>query len=176
MEEKFIIIIDFPAYRISNTGRIQSRWQRGSFYKGFIIENIWKDLPTHNSYNGGYPMVHLCDGKGKVKSIRIHTLVAKYFIGERPKDKQLIRHLDSNPTNNNITNLAYGTYLENENDKIQNGTWNMRNGGAKLTPKQVIEIRNKADKGESQKNLGVEYGVSRPTITRIINNKIWKML
>ena len=102
---------------------------------------------------GGYPMVHLCDGRGKVKSVKVHSLVAEYFIGEKPKF----------------------TYLENENDKIGNGTWNTRNGGAKLTPLQVQEIRAKL-KNTSQKELAKEYNVSRPTITRIANNKIWRTI
>jgi hypothetical protein len=172
MKEKFIVITEFPAYRISNFGRIQSRWQRHASYKGFIKKDIWKDLPSFPDAKG-YLQIHLCDGRGRVKTERIHTLVALAFLGERPY-KNVVRHIDSNPSNNHITNLSYGTYLDNENDKIQNGTWNTRNGGAKIKPQQVLEIRNKAEKGESQKNLALEYGVSRPTITRIINNTIWR--
>ena len=172
MEEKFKIINDFPAYRISNYGRIQSRWQRHASYRGFIKKDIWKDLPVYPDAKG-YLHVHLCDGHGKVKTERIHNLVARKFIGERPKGN-VVRHRDSNPSNNHISNLSYGTYLENENDKIQNGTWNTRNGGAKITPTQVEEIREKASKGEPQKDLALEYKVSRPTITRIVNNTIWR--
>lgn len=173
MKEIFVIVKDFPAYRISNFGRIQSRWQRHASYKGFIQKDIWKDLPTYPDHKG-YLQVHLCDGTGKVKTARIHVLVAQAFLGEKPRG-YVIRHLDSNPGNNPASNLSYGTYTENENDKIQNGTWNTRNGGAKLTTSQVLEIRDKVITGISRKQLAVEYGVSRPTITRIANNKIWKM-
>lgn len=88
---------------------------------------------------------------------------------------QVVRHLDSDKENNCAENLAYGTHLENENDKIGNGTWNLRNGGAKLTPTQVKEIREKL-KTTTQNELAIQYGVSRPTITRIASNKIWKNL
>jgi hypothetical protein len=171
--ETFKQLIDFPAYRISNKGNIQSRWKRGSYYCGFECKDEWKSLPVYYDNIDVYPTVHLCDGNGKVKTVRIHSLVAEYFIGKKPKDKQVIRHLDSDPTNNDVSNLVYGTYIENENDKIRNGTWNTRNGGAKITPDQVVEIRDKS-KSVSQKDLAIEYGVSRPTITRIINNTIWK--
>lgn len=174
MKEVYKTLIDFPAYRISNKGNIQSRWKRGSYYSEFKCVDIWKELPKHYDGNG-YLMVHLCDGNGRVKSIRIHILVAEYFIGLKPKDKHVVRHLDSNKENNDVTNLAYGTYLENEHDKIENGTWNTRRGGAKITPLQVKEIREKL-KTASQKELAEEYNVSRPTITRIANNKIWKEL
>ena len=172
--EEFKILEDYPAYRISNKGRIQSRWQFGKFYSTFITEeeDIWKDMNTHLS--NGYPRVCLRNGKNKGKNVRIHTIVAHYFIGSRPKTAQLVRHLDSNKLNNDVLNLAYGTYVDNENDKILNGTWNTRNGGAKITPEQVQEIRVKLKNGEAQKRLADDYGVSRPTITRIANYNIWK--
>lgn len=173
MKEEFKMIPDFPAYRVSNTGRIQSRWKRGAFFSGFRIEDVWKDLPTHPDTKG-YLQVHLCDGYGKVKTARLHNLVAELFLGKKPDDKKVIRHLDSNPSNNRVDNLAYGTYTENENDKIQNGTWNTRNGGAKITPSQVLEIRARLSNGENHNSLAKEFGVSRPTINRIANNKIWR--
>ena len=46
--------------------------------------------------------------------------------------------------------------------------------GAKLTPSKVQEIRKKLTT-ISQKMLAKEYGVSRPTITRIANNKTWRI-
>jgi hypothetical protein len=61
MDEVFKILKDYPAYRVSNKGRVQSRWQRGHHYSGFKYEDVWKDLPLHDDGNG-YPMIHLCDG------------------------------------------------------------------------------------------------------------------
>lgn len=172
MDETFVMVQDFPAYRVSNTGKVQSRWRRRASYVGFITDDIWKDLKSKPDTNG-YPQVHLCDGYGKRKTCRIHDLVAAAFFGPKPKGL-VVRHLNNNPANNRADNLAYGTYKENEDDKIENGTWNTRNGGAKITPAQVFEIRNKSGSGSSQKQLATEYGVSRPTITRIVNNSIWK--
>lgn len=172
--EQFKLIEEWPAYRISNYGRIQSRWQRGkAYYNGFVCEDIWRDLPTHNG-GRGYLKVSLCDGRGKVKSIKIHVLVAQYFLGPKSNNAQVIRHLDGNKLNNCASNLSYGTYKDNEDDKIAHGTWNTRNGGAKLTKGQVLEIRNKILIGKTDTSLANEYNVSRPTITRIRNYKIWK--
>lgn len=52
-----------------------------------------------------------------------------------------------------------------------------RNGGAKLTKEQIMEIRNRY-KNENifQKDLAAEYGVCRATIMRIVNNKHWKKI
>ncbi len=176
MLEVFKVLEDFPAYRVSNLGRVQSRWQRIFCYSGFPeeINDKWVDVLA-GKHQKGYMQLVLCDGMGKKKTVRVHNLVARYFIGERPKGR-IVRHLDSNPRNNKVSNLSYGTYLDNENDKISNGTWNTRYGGAKITPAQVIEIRHKLQQGARHSDLAVDYGVSRPTITRIANSTTWKLL
>lgn len=173
MEEIFKIIKEYPAYRISNLGRIQTRWKMGGYYNGYKVKDEWKDLKPYIESDGGYPSVCLSSGTIK-KRYRIHNLVAKAFLGKQPKNKPIVRHIDSNPLNNCVTNLVYGTYYENEQDKIDNGTWNTRYGGAKITPLQVKEIRLKLGEGKTQESLATEYGVSRATINRIFNNKIWK--
>ena len=46
---------------------------------------------------------------------------------------------------------------------------------SKLTEKQVLEIRDRYKNGGiTQKQLGIEYGVSDPVISYIINRKTWK--
>lgn len=171
-EEVFKQLKDFPAYRVSSFGRIQSRWQKRATYAGFLKSDVWKDIKAGENQKG-YKQLVLCDGFGKKKTVRVHNLVAEEFIGKKPAG-MVVRHIDNNPRNNRLENLAYGTYLENERDKIENGTWNTRNGGAKLTPEKVSEIRRKLSLGASQSDLARDYGVSRPTITRIANNTIWR--
>lgn len=46
-------------------------------------------------------------------------------------------------------------------------------GMAKLTEKDIAEIRRRYECGETQKSLGIEYGVIQPHISRIIRNKNW---
>jgi hypothetical protein len=172
MAEIFKILDNYPAYRISNYGRIQTRWQMGGYYNGYEVKDRWRDLKP-NKEPKGYLSVNLSNGKDKPKRFRIHNIVADAFL-EGKKEGLIIRHLDSNPENNHANNLKWGTYLENENDKIKNGTWNTRNGGAKLTPSQVLEIRELIKNGQKHEYISNKYNVSRPTITRIANNKIWK--
>jgi hypothetical protein len=168
-------IPNFPAYRISENGILETCWQWGAYYPGMNKPKKWKKLlPKYDKK--GYSQVTLCDVDGKHKRISLHRLMAEIFISPMPFEKACVRHLDGNPKNNKLSNLTWGTYKENEDDKILHGTWNTRNGGAKITSEQVREIRIKLDNGESQKELSIEYGVSRPTITRISNNKIWKNL
>jgi len=46
-------------------------------------------------------------------------------------------------------------------------------GRAKLNKEQVLDIRNKHKLGKSIRCLAKEYSMSRPTISRIVNNKGW---
>lgn len=82
--------------------------------------------------------------------------------------------MDGNTANNNADNLAWGTYLDNENDKLRHGTYNSRISNARLSPEQVRDIRARADGGELHENIARQFGVSRPTVTRIANRTIWK--
>lgn len=162
--EIYKIIEDYPKYRVSNYGNIQSSW----------IKNEWRTLKTGTDAKG-YLQVGLCDGIHKVKTFRIHRLVATYFVEKPDEEGLIVRHLDSNPENNHFLNLKWGTYKENEEDKKLNGTWYTgRLKSSKLSFEMATEIRTKYQSGQSQISLAEEYGVTRPTITRVINKKIWK--
>lgn len=54
----------------------------------------------------GYECVALTDNQGKVKQHRVHRLVAIAFI-PNPDNKNVVRHIDGNKTNNNVTNLTW---------------------------------------------------------------------
>lgn len=161
--EIYKIIEDYPKYRISNYGNVQSK----------CIKNEWRNLKGGVDAKG-YLQVGLSDGIHKVKTFRIHRLVAQYFVEKPDKEELIVRHLDSNPENNHFLNLKWGTYTENEEDKKLNGTWYSRFTNAKLSMNIANEIRAKYKDGQRQIILAEEYGVSRPTITRIINGTIWK--
>ena len=163
----------FPAYRINSDGTIESRWQWGPYYIGMKKKDKWKIMPLRHN-DSGYIPITLCDVTGKKRRTHLHRLLAEVFISPKPFPGAIVRHLDGNSRNNNLKNLAWGTYKDNEDDKIAHGTWNTRNGGARLTTIQVLEIRKKLSLGHTEKILSKEYGVSRPTITRIKNKKIWK--
>lgn len=89
-------------YQVSNTGKIISLNYHRSGKSKELIPNKPKK---------GYPYVGLCNG-GKIKSLKIHRLVAEAFI-PNPGNKPFVNHKDGNKHNNNVNNLEWVTALEN---------------------------------------------------------------
>lgn len=88
-----------------------------NFKQGIILK------PTLNT--AGYLVVGISKN-GISKSIEIHQLILRTFIMENYIEKGLCcLHLDNNKTNNILTNLAVGTYSENNKaayrDKLNPG-------------------------------------------------------
>ena len=78
------------------------------------------NLILHNNYNSyGYLHVSLCKN-GIIKTIPIHTLVAKAFI-KNPKNYVEINHIDGNKTNNYFENLEWCSRLYNNIHAIKTG-------------------------------------------------------
>lgn len=110
---------------------------------------------------------------GKMKKMYVHRAVLFAWKG-LPKDDQQGRHLDDNPNNNDLCNLAWGTSLENTNDKRINGglPTGERSGTHKLNTKQVLEIRNLYCQ-KSLRELARIYGVSHTCIRRAALGVKW---
>lgn len=122
----------------------------------------------------GYRSITLVADDGRHWRTRLHVAMATAFHGPKPFPKAVARHLDGDTNNHQANNCRWGTYKQNEDDKLAHGTWWKRRNGGKLTFEQAEVIRKRYDAGERQIDLAVEYGVSRPTITRIVNNFIWR--
>ncbi len=156
-------IVGFPNYAVTEAGDILSlRRPRGR-------PTYFKTLSPCADAKG-YLSVALCSG-GAHLSRRVHRIVAEAF-HENPLGLPCVRHLDGNPKNNRADNLAWGTYAENEADKKRHGTWDLRRTG-KLSREQVLMVRALWRDGVSQKDIASHFDVSRPTITRLLNGKIW---
>lgn len=111
----------------------------------------------------GYYRVELWnDGRRRAKYVQ--ELVLESFGKPRPAGLQA-RHLDGDPRNNTLGNLAWGTCAENHLDRIRHGR-----AAKKLTPSDVLRIR--ASSRTAQ--LAEELGVARSTIKSIRGMRTWK--
>lgn len=75
----------------------------------------------------------------------------------------------------NPDHLFLGTHKENTADMIRKGR-HARKGPAKLTPSQVLDVRNRLKGGEMQKDIAKELGLDRSTISRIATRSNWGTL
>jgi hypothetical protein len=98
---------------------------------------------------------------------------------QRSIDKQINHHCD-NPACVRPEHLYEGTQADNRQDAVKRGRLNVTGENApqaKLTKSQVKEIRRKYDTDKaSQYELEEDYPVTRSTIRKIVNRKIWRQL
>ena len=104
---------------------------------------------------------------------RIAYLATKGMI----PDGLLVRHLCHNRACFNPDHLEVGTHQDNSDDMVNAGRsprmFGERNGNAKLTTEDVLEIRQRHLEGDSTRELAQEFGVSYGAIREIVLFKKW---
>ena len=115
------------------------------------------------SANNGYLEVRLTDESGKSKNYFVHRLVAIAFI-ENPDEKICVNHIDGNKQNNNVTNLEWTSYEENNTHarehKLQHDNY------------EVVQLT------EDGEFVAVHYSLrnaSENVFNGLKRNEIWKM-
>lgn len=133
----------FPDYKVSNYGDIIS-------YKNSTPRKMVTWTNQH-----GHEYTRLVDRRGKKKTVLIHRTVADEFIPKTDSKYDVVRHLDDNPHNNHVNNLAWGTQKDNINDMRLNGNMYM-------VPVYCYEL----DKiFESCKEAGEYLGLNKSIVT-----------
>lgn len=147
-------------YEVSTNGRVRSL-DRNVLRIG---TRIIKGQLIAPKLNGAYPAIKLCRD-GVRKYVALHRLVARAFIGVKPKGLHTC-HKDGNKLNNRISNLRYDTVKNNSEDSFSHRTMSIgaRHYNTKLSQKDVIEIR--ASK-LSSRELAANYGVNSRHINAI---------
>lgn len=169
----------FPDYSVTSDGKVFSRkkWNDGNF------RELKQEILNH-----GYRRVCLYTPGGTPVKILVSRLIASVFLPEPDNIYWEVRHLDGNTSNNDASNLAWGSHWENSQDAIKHDTiqHGSRNHNAILTEEQVAGIKiilekNKRYPGQhglangklSYEDIGRMYGVSKATIANIATRS-WK--
>lgn len=104
----------------------------------------------------------------------VHRLVLEAFVGPCP-DGHECAHLNGDPADNRLVNLAWVTPSENQRHKLAHGT--LRRGervvGAKLTEADVVAARSARRAGASVAELADRYGLDRGAMGLVLRGKRW---
>jgi hypothetical protein len=172
--ERWVAVPGFEGlYVVSSHGRVKSlsRLNRNGPDDGKHLM-MTKERTVSGSFDShGYRYVTLpvltADRKTTCtyRNWRVHLLVLLAFVGPLLPG-QVGRHKDNDRTNNYLSNLEYGTMLENMRDKFRHGTnpAGSKNPHSKLTESIVLEIRRLFMEGTTQHTLAKKYNVSATTI------------
>lgn len=161
----------YDHFQVSNLGNIRSldRYQTNKdgktyFYKGHIL----KQTPTKDrdgSMNGYYVVNIRQSGKSNVEFV--HRIVAESFL-ENLNNLKCVNHKDGNKQNNNVSNLEWCTYSENNIHALKNGLRHSRGNKIKQLDinENILNIYNSACEASRMTNI------NRNLISRCINGKI----
>lgn len=161
-------VAGFPGYRVASDGTIWSRRKRGG---GLRAE--WRLLRPWCDRDGYYAANLYREGRGHTR--QVHRLILEAFVGPCP-DGMETRHLNGDPADNRLENLAWGTRIENEDDKLRHGrrARGERHHQAKLTWIDIVAIRALAKAGRPCRSIAEEFGVGETAIHNIIARKKWR--
>lgn len=108
----------------------------------------------------------------------VHVVVATIKHGAKPTERHEVAHSCGNRACLNHRHLRWATRSENHMDKLLHGTLarGERQGSAKLTESQVLEIRELLAQGMLQREIANLYGVAQPYVSEIKCRKTWGWL
>ena len=153
-----------PGYFICRNGDVYSDKKRRN-WKGVL-----KLTMTVNKE--GYVVFAMSRAQGK-----LHRILAKAFIPNHDDSCKIVRHLDDNKMNNDLSNLAWGRPKDNSLDMIRNGNslTGEKSRDAKLSKEEVVIIRNLAvNSSYTQNQIGLMFNVTKGHVNNIIKGRTWK--
>lgn len=160
-------------YKINNKGDVYS----------YTTEKILSKCKDKDGYCRA-----VLSKNGKVKTFKVHRLVAFMFIEILDKDKQYVNHKDEEKGNNNVDNLEWCTVSENNNhgsrqqrvhnkrkQTMSSQEWKERNSGANNKASKKVVSVNIYDHSvkiyDSMKQACCELGKTESAISNAVRKK-----
>lgn len=167
-DDIWLPIYDYPGYYISNTGHV---WGPGS------LGQFPHELSSYANDKYGHQVVDLYRN-GKRTHRYVHQLVAEAFIPNRYRYPEVC-HIDGDPLNNDVSNLRWGTHLDNMRDAQKHRTFhyftdeeNEMCMEALRTPIKAIDIKSgKEFEFISQAEAARVLNLYQPNINHVLSGR-----
>ena len=165
----------YPYYAVSDMGRVYvlDKWIRRSGRSNFLQ----RGKVMNQADARGYKVVTLTPPK---KMMKVHRLVAMAFLGESPKGKHIVNHINGTKSDNRAFNLEWVSLAENNQHAHDTGLSRSIPGEksnlSKLTRMEVYKIRQLGDNGVPLKDIADRYKISSGNAWLIVKRKSWKHL
>ena len=162
-------------YQVSDIGRVRSVDRVVTFKDGRVRKYKGKVLKPSIG-NTGYELVRLCNN-GRCITKSVHRLVLETFKPHVNMDNLDVNHMDGNKLNNHLTNLEWLTRRDNILHAYDMGLIDNegeRSPHTTLSKVDVLEILQRLDAGELQKDIALDYSVGRACISRINIGLRWR--
>lgn len=160
-------ILDFPAYEVSNLGRVRRKLDCRSAKAGHVL----KPSPSSN----GYPIVSLVRVKAFTRTV--HRLVAIAWLGNAPFPGAVVNHKNGIRNDNRVENLEWCSHRENVRHAIYSlgkDRSGERHPQAKNSSAQVLKIHEAMMCGTPTIEIVRAFGVSETQLGRIRKRQTWK--
>lgn len=158
------------AYEASSEGHIRRATPavRNNTWPGRILK---PDLSS-----AGYPRVRVrFNGRGAVKAVAVHTLVADAFIGPRP-ERLTVNHKNGTRTDNRPENLEYLTMSQQMLHKYHVLGCPPPRSQAKLSESQVREMDKLRKEGLAYGVIAKRFGVDKKTAWNAVQRRTYGFL
>lgn len=126
------------------------------------------------STRNGYGQINI--GGGRIR--HTHAVACELRHGTQPSSIHEVAHSCGQPLCVNPRHLRWATPAENAADRLIHGTHlrGERHPLHRLTPQEVLAIREACRAGETQGRVGERYGVSQSLVCMIVTGKAWAWL
>lgn len=169
-------------YEVSNLGNVKSLGRVVPYSDGRIRTYTGKLLnPSEKgkreNAEKGYLEVRLTDDNKISKNYVVHRLVATAFI-PNPENKPTVNHIDGNKHNNNVDNLEWATYSENNQHAYDN---NLKSDNVKVGKydlnSNLISVYNSIHEAGRENNCNISniHSVCNGK-RRVAGGYIWKYM
>lgn len=158
---KFTTVPGFSKYEVTRSGILRNRESK-KILKGHIDDV-------------GYRRTSIADDSGQTKNKRIHTLVGATY-KPNPHNKPHLNHENGQKLDNRTKNISWCTQAENVRHAYKTGLSDNKgekNGRAKFTVDQVIEIKKLFSEGMWVAAISRKVGITPMTVSDITRGNSW---